>query len=60
MPNKFSIPKHLPAAACGRCYWFLLTGSDGYGVCQNQSKKRVYYKCIACPEYEPDFFYASL
>lgn len=47
------MPTDLPAAACGRCYWFNLRDNQGNGKCLIFEEAR-YYKCMPCDEYEMD------
>lgn len=53
MKNRFTVPKDLPAAACGRCIWWWATENEGNGKCHIWNEKR-WYKCMVCPEYDFD------
>lgn len=53
MRGKYKIPKDVPAAACGRCFWFKPNFKSGMGKCFVHGEKR-YYKCMVCSEYELD------
>lgn len=53
MKSKFEIPKDLPAAACGRCVWWLQTDAEGWGDCLVVNDKR-WYQCMICNEYDQD------
>ena len=53
MNGKFKIPADVPAAACGRCIWFKLDRSDGWGKCLVK-KGSYFYNSMVCAEYEFD------
>ena len=53
MKGKCKIPADVPAAACGRCYWFKLDRPDGWGKCA-LLKSSHFYKSFVCEEYELD------
>lgn len=54
MKSSFTIPKDLPAAACGRCMWWKQTDSEGWGNCLLQRGRKYWYQCMVCVEYELD------
>lgn len=55
MKGKYKIPKDVPAAACGRCFWFKPDYMDGMGKCLlDVYEQKRYYKCMVCSEYELD------
>ena len=53
MKDKFPIPSDVPAAACGRCMWFMCMAADGWGICLLDDSRH-WYKCMVCEEYEMD------
>lgn len=54
MKRAYVLPADTPAAACGRCLWFIANMyNDGYGQCVYWQEKR-FYKCMVCDEYELD------
>lgn len=53
MYNKFKRPTDTPASACGHCYWWHQTDSEGWGRCTLSLEKN-WYKHAVCEEYEFD------
>lgn len=51
MRDRYPRPIDMPAACCGRCYWYQQDDADGNGHCVLDGCKR-YYKCMVCEEYE--------
>lgn len=53
MKSEYTVPRDLPAAACGRCVWNKPITSEGWGMCLIYRERR-WYKCMVCPEYDQD------
>ena len=51
MRGRYPRPSDMPAACCGRCFWYQQDDADGNGHCVLDGCKR-YYKCMVCEEYE--------